>query len=144
MDYGKRIKHLRKLNNFTTTQLAQKLNLSQSVVSRLENNNRSIDIPIIEKLCSVFNITIQDFFSSAQLDLDPSFNFQILYKALSEDQKQFLYKYIYYISISKDYELDDLDAINNTLEKIMNPNISLETRLKLNKLIDFYLNELDI
>ncbi len=64
MDVGKRIKELRKKQNMTTNELAELCNTSQPVISKLENGHRVPDIPTVQKICEVFNITLADFFAS--------------------------------------------------------------------------------
>ena len=63
MNIGKKIKNIRKQLNLTMLQLSQMTGISQPVLSKLENNIRIPDIPILETLCDVFNITLSDFFN---------------------------------------------------------------------------------
>ncbi|MCR2045346.1 helix-turn-helix domain-containing protein [Anaerosalibacter massiliensis] len=64
MNIGKKIKELRKEHNMTANQLADLCNVSQSVISKLENGQRVADVPTLKKICEVFNITLSDFFAS--------------------------------------------------------------------------------
>ncbi|SNT30423.1 Transcriptional regulator, contains XRE-family HTH domain [Anaerovirgula multivorans] len=59
---GARIRELRKQRNITTKQLAELCNTSQPVISKLENGNRTADIPMLQKICEVFDITLAEFF----------------------------------------------------------------------------------
>ncbi len=63
MDVGKRIKELRYKHNITTSELAKRCNVSQPVISKLENGHRIPDVPTIQKICEVFDITLADFFA---------------------------------------------------------------------------------
>ena len=49
-----RIKELRKSSNITQQQLANYLGVDQSLIPKLENGSRKLNISIIEKLCSLF------------------------------------------------------------------------------------------
>lgn len=63
LNIGKRIKELRSQANITSSELAKLINVSQPVISKLENSNRIPDIPTIEKICEALHITLVDFFS---------------------------------------------------------------------------------
>jgi len=73
MNFGDKIKYLRKVNNMTATELAEHLNVTQPVVSKLENNIQSISLDTLVKICDIFNITLSDFFKpdpySNEIDL---------------------------------------------------------------------------
>ena len=142
MYYGNRIRQLRKANNYTASQLAAALNVTQPVISNLENNKRELDISILEKICSIFNISIRDFFSTDTLEIDPSFNFQLLHSKLSSHHKQYLYNYMYYLSITNDFEINDIKIINKSIELLTNPDFTSKDHIKINKIIEFYVNEI--
>ena len=63
MDVGEKIRELRKQHNMTTKELADLCNISQPVISKLENGHRIPDVPTLKKICEVFNITLAEFFS---------------------------------------------------------------------------------
>lgn len=67
MDVGERIKQLRKEHNMTSNELAELCNVSQPVISKLENGHRIPDVPTLKKICEVFNITLADFFAPEDL-----------------------------------------------------------------------------
>lgn len=52
-----RIKQLRKESKITQEQLAQYLEVDQTLIAKLENGTRSLNITIIEKLCNLFGCT---------------------------------------------------------------------------------------
>ncbi|MEG0153426.1 MAG: helix-turn-helix transcriptional regulator, partial [Cellulosilyticaceae bacterium] len=66
MDAAKRLKELRTSKNITTTELAKMCNISQDVISKLENNNRIVDVPTLSLICSALGITLKDFFDVDQ------------------------------------------------------------------------------
>ncbi|MFL0198331.1 helix-turn-helix domain-containing protein [Clostridium sp. WILCCON 0269] len=61
MNVGNRIKTLREKLGLSNSKLATLAGLSQPVMNRLENNERSADIETLEKICSALNITLVDF-----------------------------------------------------------------------------------
>lgn len=62
-DIGTRVKNLRLSNNKTAKELSSIINLSQSSISKLENNQRGADITTLEKICEAFNVSLSDFFN---------------------------------------------------------------------------------
>ncbi|MDC7286702.1 helix-turn-helix transcriptional regulator [Blautia schinkii] len=49
-----RLKQLRKESKITQEQLAQYLNVDQSMITKLENGTRSLNVTLIEKICDLF------------------------------------------------------------------------------------------
>lgn len=49
-----RLKQLRKESKITQEQLAKYLNVDQTMITKLENGTRSLNITLIEKICSLF------------------------------------------------------------------------------------------
>ncbi len=63
MDIGTRVKKLRLSNNKTAKELSDMINVSQSSISKLENNLRGADISTLEKICESFNVSLSNFFN---------------------------------------------------------------------------------
>lgn len=63
MNIGERIKELRKQKNMSATSLGESLRLSQSSISKIENNQQQITIQQLMTICDVFEIEITSFFS---------------------------------------------------------------------------------
>ncbi|OON99161.1 MAG: hypothetical protein ATN35_02075 [Epulopiscium sp. Nele67-Bin004] len=61
MVIGERLKQIRKSKNLTAQQVADKLNMSQSNLSRLENSQRSISTDVLVLILSAYNITLDEF-----------------------------------------------------------------------------------
>ena len=59
---GNNIKNLRKSNNMTQLELAEKLNYSNKAISRWESGEVVPDVPTLQNLSKIFNIDISDFF----------------------------------------------------------------------------------
>lgn len=94
LNIGLRIKELRQIHNLSSKQLAKLINSSQSVISKLENNNRIPDVPTLEKICKVFDISLSEFFDD-RVNL-PSELQELLYNAkkLSTNQLNQLNKFL--------------------------------------------------
>lgn len=57
IEINKRIRELRKLNNLTQTQLAEKLNTTQDTISLWELGKSYPDIEYLVLLCKLFNVS---------------------------------------------------------------------------------------
>ena len=66
MSLGKTIQTLRKDNNLTHNELAEKLFVSYQAVSQWENGNTNPDITIIPNIADVFGITIDELFGRSK------------------------------------------------------------------------------
>ncbi len=61
---GKNIKKYRKKNGMTQRQLAEKLLLSESFISKLESTtHQTISLDTIEQISEVLNVDIKDLFN---------------------------------------------------------------------------------
>lgn len=60
MSIGEKIASLRKQNNYTQEQLADKLGVSAQAVSKWENSITSPDISLLAMIAKLFNITIDE------------------------------------------------------------------------------------
>ncbi|WP_432407675.1 helix-turn-helix domain-containing protein [Wukongibacter sp. M2B1] len=58
MDFGKRLKTLREKLNLTRDELADKINISYSAVSKYETNSRFPDQEMLKKIADYFNVSI--------------------------------------------------------------------------------------
>lgn len=58
--YILKIKYYRKLNKLTQKQLADKVGLTQSYISKLESHRRTVSpqLRTLEKICNLFNIEL--------------------------------------------------------------------------------------
>ena len=63
---GSKIKKLRKDAKMSQEELASKLGISRSYFSKIENNQRGLSIDIMQKVCRIFNISMDDFFGTIE------------------------------------------------------------------------------
>lgn len=92
---GNQLRALRKAKGFTTQQLADKVNVSQSYISRFENNRAIPDIDMLDRILKALGSDLSTFFSSklqdAPLDL-----IQLIdtVKTLSPEARVKLYEFL--------------------------------------------------
>lgn len=55
---GKRIKELRNLHQFTQEQLSERLNISLSMMSKLEQGTKSISVDLTIEIAEYFSVTL--------------------------------------------------------------------------------------
>lgn len=58
---GKNAKQLREDNGFSQSSVAEFLDVDQSLISKLEKGERSINIDLLEKLANLYGCKISDF-----------------------------------------------------------------------------------
>jgi transcriptional regulator with XRE-family HTH domain len=59
--FGKYIKEARKRKRLTQTSVAEKLGVTQSYYSRIENGDRDVDLAVAFEICNVLGLNISDF-----------------------------------------------------------------------------------
>lgn len=61
---GSRIQELRKKNNLTQSELAEKIGLSTNFIGMVERGERNTSVDKIFKLAKAFNISLAQFFET--------------------------------------------------------------------------------
>lgn len=64
MNFGEKLKQLRKEKNISQEQLAQILDVSRQTISRWESSLTSPDLIMLEKICSYFNISYDELLNN--------------------------------------------------------------------------------
>ncbi len=62
--FGSRIQELRKKNNLTQYELAEKIGLSTNFIGMVERGERNTSVDKIFKLAKAFNISLAQFFET--------------------------------------------------------------------------------
>ena len=62
--FGSRIQELRKKNNLTQFELAEKIGLSTNFIGMVERGERNTSVDKIFKLAKAFNISLAQFFET--------------------------------------------------------------------------------
>ena len=65
MDVGKRISDLRFARGLTAKELGEKIGVSQSYISLIENDKRRINVPLLGKIAAVFSLSLAQILSEA-------------------------------------------------------------------------------
>lgn len=85
MNTGSRIQSLRKLNNMTAKELAERINVSPPFVSAIENNSTKLSLKTLSHICDVLGVTLAEFFDTNLSPVEQKLISQI--KALPEKKK---------------------------------------------------------
>ncbi|HDL65064.1 MAG TPA: XRE family transcriptional regulator [Proteobacteria bacterium] len=70
-DIGGKVRALRKARNLTLEELAKKLEVTASYLSRLERNHNLPSLPLLERLAGVFDVDIGTFFERTIAEAKP-------------------------------------------------------------------------
>ena len=81
---SKAIIKIRNNNNLTQQKLAEILDVSIEHISRIENCKYTCSITLIFKLCSIFNLSIDEFF---EIEKDDNDNISNFFKNLSLEKR---------------------------------------------------------
>lgn len=65
--YGKKLKELRKIENWTQEEVAKKLGVSKQTYSHYENEKRRPSLDTIKELAAVYQVNIDDIFSDEKI-----------------------------------------------------------------------------
>lgn len=130
MTFGEKIQELRKKNNLSQENLAEKLNITRQTISKWELNETSPDIKQASELAKIFSVSLDDL-ANIKLDVECSKN-RILGRLIGRD-------------CYLDIDSDDLLLTSRTICKIIDINkqfIKLEFKYNnktVTKLIDISL-----
>lgn len=64
MNFGDKLKQLRKNNNLSQEELAQILDVSRQTISRWESSQTTPDLISLEKICQYFNLTYDELLNN--------------------------------------------------------------------------------
>lgn len=84
---GEKLKKLRKSKGLTTQQVADLINVSQSYISRFENNKAIPDVDMLQKILEVLGSNISDFYNPNELPPDLIQLMETAKKLSVEDRK---------------------------------------------------------
>ncbi|MCO7126018.1 helix-turn-helix domain-containing protein [Sporolactobacillus shoreicorticis] len=92
MDYGKRLRDIRKAKGLSAKQIADEMGIKPPYISDLELGKKGMTINTLERICGVLDVSLVDFF---QTDKKPT-DFDILeaMDGLSEKKKQQLVQFL--------------------------------------------------
>ena len=123
MNYvGNKLRKIRKINNLTQEQLAEKLNTNRIRISNIENGKMEMTFNEAIKICELFNISADSFFEEHNLTSEDYLSISNRYiknKNISYSERREVLK-----KIHLDFEsvyFDDIPLLN-VLEKNINRN----------------------
>ncbi|MGL5259429.1 MAG: helix-turn-helix domain-containing protein [Lachnospiraceae bacterium] len=70
------LKTLRKNSKITQEQMADYLKVDQSLIAKLENGTRNLNIELIEKICNLFGCTEEYLFGESDVFIPLNFAFR--------------------------------------------------------------------
>lgn len=88
MEYGTRIRELRKAQNITSKSLSKKINVAPSFVSAIEHNSTKLSLDTLNKICHALHITLQEFFMEDVTTIEKQLFHRI--KSMDEEQQKHL------------------------------------------------------
>ncbi|WP_062108692.1 helix-turn-helix domain-containing protein [Bacillus niameyensis] len=102
---GEQLKNLRKAKNLTSQELADKVNISQSYISRFENNRAIPDIEMLDRILHALDTDLPSFFSMDPNEV-PADLIQLIntVKTLSPEARIQLNKFLTLVTNEKDNE----------------------------------------
>lgn len=60
--FGENLKHFRKMNKITQEELSEKLGITSTHLSRIENGKSFVTAELLDALCVIFNVSPATFF----------------------------------------------------------------------------------
>lgn len=96
---GRKIRQLRKENDWTQEYLSEKLGINSQSLLRIENGKTFPTVQNLEKIAEIFGIGIDDLFNNKSLSDIKDLKSEILstIETLNEDKIRVLYNFLYAI-----------------------------------------------
>ena len=92
-DFGLALKILRKRFSLTQAELAEKVGVSNHAVSKWENGINQPDVSMLQSICKMFDITVDDFLRLAEGESEESvFGKEEVVETYEQKPKSFNYK----------------------------------------------------
>ena len=92
MDIGNRIQEIRKASNMTGKELAEKIDISPSFISAIENNTSKLSLSTLRKICDALEVTLSEFFYEKTEVVDAKLLSVI--KSMPEEKKWQLFNFL--------------------------------------------------
>lgn len=83
---GSKLKTLRKAKNYTAVELAEKINVSQAYISKIENDKASPNLEMLGKILDALDSDVYTFFTHSRAEVSDEFiRFYESFKAVSPE-----------------------------------------------------------
>ena len=116
-----KLRQLRKGSNLTREELANKLNISYSTMSKYETNQRQPDLDTLKSIAAYFNVSIDYLlntpYSTEAMMNDVSIYFEAI-KSIVKDNEDVYFKQIILSDKSKNFLSDSVEYISNQINNI--------------------------
>ena len=104
-EFGLRVREARKNRRMTMRELAEKINITENFLARIESNNGKAGIGTIIKICNELKVSMDFLFQDSLFDMEAD---TLNIEALSEPDKNFIIKTIKNLKRYRD-ELSGMD-----------------------------------
>jgi len=101
-EFGLRIREARKNRRLTMRELAEKINITENFLARIESNNGKAGLGTIVKICNELKISLDYLFQDSLFEMEAE---TLNLEALSEPDKKFIIKTIKNLRVYRN-ELD--------------------------------------
>ena len=92
MDIGNRIQEIRKASNMTAKELSERIELSASFISAVENNDSKLSLATLKRICDALDVTLATFFNKDASAVDTKLLSAI--SILPEEKKEQLLNFL--------------------------------------------------
>lgn len=121
---GEKIKTLRKEKKLTQKELANKIDIAPSTITKYENNQLEPNLEILKKICIIFNISLSDLFNETNSNDKINFLYDLSNEKfnstdISCDTIDKLTEYLILTVINKSQLDINIENINDTDKKLM-------------------------
>ncbi len=87
--FGENLKHFRKINKITQEELSEKLGITPTHLSRIENGKSFITAELLDALCVIFNVSPAAFFYTPREFLGDDSLFSKIDSIIDDELKTF-------------------------------------------------------
>jgi len=87
--FGRNLKHFRKINGYTQENLSEKLGITPTHLSRIENGFSFVTAELLDALCVIFDISPATFFYTTQEFSGDDSLFSKIDEIIDEEIKRF-------------------------------------------------------
>ena len=94
---GDRLREIRKSRGFSQQDVAEQMGLPQSNLSRIENGKQRLNLSVLARILSIYQMTLDDFFSGQDADRpvgQQEARILTLYRSLSPAEKREVEDYL--------------------------------------------------
>jgi transcriptional regulator with XRE-family HTH domain len=103
-EIGKRIKALREKRNWSQVFVSEKLNIDNSVLSKIESGKRDLEAPLLYKLADLFEISADEIRGITKKDKEKGNLFFFDMEGLDDEEIEDIKRHIEYVKWKSEQE----------------------------------------